>query len=66
MQIGTYVLLRHRHAFRDGQPDLSEALGRVCERQEDGEHELVSVIFAEHSVLTPCVPVELFEAVTLH
>ena len=67
MQIGTHVRLRHRHTFRDTQPDLSEAVGAVCESQEDDDgDELVSVVFHEHGVLTPCVPAGLFEVATIH
>ena len=66
MRIGTYLLLKHRHTFRDGQPDLSEALGRVCDNEHDDGHELVSVIFQEHGVITPSVPVDLLEVVTIH
>lgn len=65
MDIGTHVRLRDRHTFRDSQPDLSEAIGAVCELQDDDGFELVSVIFHEHGVLTPCVPVELFEVAVL-
>ena len=66
MQIGTHVRLRNRHTFRNGQPDLSEAVGAVCECQEDDDDRLlVSVVFHEHGVIAPCVPVELFEVAVL-
>ena len=66
MDIGNPVRLKNRHDFRNGQPDLSEAVGAVCDvREEDGQ-KLVSVIFHEHHVLAPDVPVELFELATVH
>ena len=65
MQIGTHVRLRDRHTFRNGQPDLSESVGAICEHREEDGHELVSVIFHEYGVLAPDVPVELFEVTRL-
>ena len=66
MEIGTFVVLKHRHALRDGQLDLSNTVGRVCEKQVDDGQELNSVIFHEHGVLVPCVPVELLEVTVAH
>lgn len=66
MDIGTPVRLRNRHDFRNGQPDLSEAIGAVCDVREEDGRQLVSVVFHEQHVLASDVPADLFEVAALH